>query len=93
MVNSRGFSDHMRRNRVYAADSADTSSHQSSAYTDDFTMATEEDEEELALGQIESLLHRTPRLVLLPMAFTGNGGLSPRPPPSERQDTRGMVAS
>ena len=53
MVNNRGFSDHMRRNRVYAADSADTSSHQSSAFTDDFTMVTDADEEELARGQIE----------------------------------------
>ena len=53
MVNNRGFSDHMRRNRVYAADSADTSSHQSSAFTDDFTMVTEDDEEELARGQME----------------------------------------
>ena len=53
MVNNRGFSDHMRRNHVYAADSADTSSHQSSAFTDDFTMVTEDDEEELARGQIE----------------------------------------
>ena len=53
MVNNRGFSDHMRRNRVYAADSADTSSHQSSAFTDDFTMVTDADEEELARGQME----------------------------------------
>ena len=53
MVNNRGFSDHMRRNRVYAADSADTSSHQSSAFTDDFTMVTEDDEEELARRQME----------------------------------------
>ena len=53
MVNNRGFSDHMRRNRVYAADSADTSSHQSSAFTDDFTMITHADEEELARGRIE----------------------------------------
>ncbi len=53
MVNNRGFSDHMRRNRVYTADSADTSSHQSSAFTDDFTMVTEDDEEELARRQME----------------------------------------
>ena len=53
MVNNRGFSDHMRRNRVYAADSADTSSHQSSTFTDDFTMVTDADEEELARGQME----------------------------------------
>ncbi len=53
MVNNRGFSDHMRRNRVYAADSADTSSHQSLALTDDFTMVTDDDEEELARGQME----------------------------------------
>ena len=53
MVNNRGFSDHMRRNRVYAADSADTSSHQSSTFTDDFTMVTEDDEEELARHQVE----------------------------------------
>ena len=53
MVNNRGFSDHMRRNRVYAADSADTSSHQSSTFTDDFTMVTEDDEEELARRQME----------------------------------------
>ena len=53
MVNNRGFSDHMRRKRVYAADSADTSSHQSSAFTDDFTMVTDANEEELARGQME----------------------------------------
>ena len=53
MVNNRGFSDHMRRNRVYAADSADTSSHQSSIFTDDFMMVTDADEEELARGQME----------------------------------------
>ena len=53
MVNNRGFSDHMRRNRVYAANSADTSSHQSSTFTDDFTMVTDADEEELARGQME----------------------------------------
>ena len=53
MVNNRGFSDHMRRNRVYAVDSAETSSHQSSAFTDDFTMVTDADEEELARGQME----------------------------------------
>ena len=53
MVNNRGFSDQMRRNRVYAADSADTSSHQSSAFTDDFTMVTEDDEEELARRQVD----------------------------------------
>lgn len=53
MVNNRGFSDRMRRNRVYAADSADASSHQSSAFTDDFTMVTDDEEEELVRGQME----------------------------------------
>ena len=54
MVNNRSFANHMHRNRVYAADSADTSSHQSGAASDDFTMATEDDEEELARSQIEA---------------------------------------
>ena len=53
MVNNRGFSDHMRRNRVYAVDSADASSHQSSTFTDGFTMVTNADEEELAREQME----------------------------------------
>ena len=54
MANHRGFSDHMRRNRVYAADSVDTSSHQSTALSDDFTMVTDDDdnEEELARRQL-----------------------------------------
>ena len=40
-----------------------------------------------------NLLQRTFKLALLPMAATGSGGPLPRPPPSERQDTWGMVAS
>ena len=40
-----------------------------------------------------TLLQRTSKLALLPMAATGSGGPSPRTPPSERQDTWGMVAS
>ena len=54
MVNNRSFANLMHRNRVYAADSADTSSHQSGAASDDFTMVTEDDEEELARSQIEA---------------------------------------
>lgn len=54
MVNNRSFANHMHRNRVYAADSADTSSHQSGAASDDFTMVTEDNEEELARRQIEA---------------------------------------
>ena len=54
MVNNRSFANHMHRNRVYAADSADTSSYQSGAASDGFTMITEDDEEELARSQIEA---------------------------------------
>ena len=57
MVNHRGFSDHMRRNRVYATDSAATSSHQSSAFTEDFMIVTEDDEEEFAHRQMEIQQH------------------------------------
>ena len=53
MVNNRGFSDHMRRNRVYAIDSADTSSHHSSTFTDGFTMVTGANEEELTREQMD----------------------------------------
>ena len=38
-------------------------------------------------------LQRTAKLALLPMAQTGSGGPSPRPPLSERQDTWGVMAS
>jgi hypothetical protein len=54
MANNRSFADHIHRNRVYAADSADMSSHHSGAPSEDFTMVTEDDEEELARNQIEA---------------------------------------
>ena len=40
-----------------------------------------------------TLLQRTSKLAMLPIAATGSGGPSPRPPPSERQDTWGVMAS
>ncbi|KAL2044397.1 hypothetical protein N7G274_003102 [Stereocaulon virgatum] len=54
MANNRSFADHIHRNRVYAADSADMSSHHSGAPSDYFTMVTEDVEEEIARNQIEA---------------------------------------
>ena len=54
MANNRSFADHVHRNRVYAADSAGMSSHHSGAPSEDFTMVTEDDEEEVARNQIEA---------------------------------------
>lgn len=51
MANNRGFSDHMHRGRVYAADTADAaSSHQDD---DSFTVVTDDDEEDAARRQLE----------------------------------------
>ena len=54
MVNNRSSADFMRRNRVYAVDSADASSHGSGTISDNFTMVAEDDEVELARSQIEA---------------------------------------
>lgn len=52
MANNRGFSDHMHRGRVYAADSFDAaSSHQDD--DDSFTIVTDDDEEGHARRQME----------------------------------------
>ncbi|KAK4693200.1 hypothetical protein P7C71_g4158, partial [Lecanoromycetidae sp. Uapishka_2] len=53
MANNRGFSDHMHRGRVYAADSADSvSSHQDD--DDNFTIVTDDDDEDHARMQMEA---------------------------------------